>query len=177
MRGLPAIAVFEFRTRVSRISTWVYFAIFGAVAMFWTAAAGGAIAQAHVSFGSAKIWIDSPYALLQMYGFLGMLALTVIAAIMGRAVQQDFEHRTEAFFFTSPIGKGDYLGGRFVAAIGVLVVVLSSIPIGSGLALWLPGIDSDHIGPSARSRICCRTRRRSSRISPSSAASSSASRR
>ncbi|HLX29162.1 MAG TPA: M1 family aminopeptidase, partial [Casimicrobiaceae bacterium] len=147
MRTFAAIAAFEFRTRLSRISTWVYFAIFGAVAMFWTAAAGGAIAQAHVSFGSAKIWIDSPYALLQMFGFLGMFALTVIAAVMGRAIQQDFEHRTEAFFFASPIVKADYLGGRFVAAVGVLIVVLSSIPIGSALALLLPGIDSDRVGP------------------------------
>ncbi|HJU21247.1 MAG TPA: M1 family aminopeptidase, partial [Casimicrobiaceae bacterium] len=147
MRMFATIAAFEFRTRLSRISTWVYFAIFGAVAMFWTAAAGGAITQAHVTFGSAKIWIDSPYAIAQMYAFLGMFALTVIAAVMGRAVQQDFEHRTEAFFFTSPIGKADYLGGRFVAATGVLIVVLSSIPIGSALALLLPGIDPDRVGP------------------------------
>ncbi|HSC97714.1 MAG TPA: hypothetical protein VLI21_02335, partial [Casimicrobiaceae bacterium] len=45
------IAGFEFRTRVRRPSTWVYFAIFAALAMLWTAAAGGAISGAIVSFG------------------------------------------------------------------------------------------------------------------------------
>ncbi|HSU43304.1 MAG TPA: hypothetical protein VLN42_03720, partial [Casimicrobiaceae bacterium] len=63
MRAFTAVAGFEFRTRVTRISTWVYFAIFGALAMLWMAAAGGALRNAAVSFGSGKIWIDSPYAL------------------------------------------------------------------------------------------------------------------
>ena len=66
---------------------------------------------------------------------------------MGRAVQQDFEYRTENFFFTAPIRQVDYLGGRFVGAAAVLVVILSSIPLGSALALFLPGIDADRVGP------------------------------
>ena len=144
---LATIAAFEFRTRISRISTWVYFAIFGALAVLWVAAAGGVISGAIVSFGSGKIWIDSPYAIAQTFAFLGMAALTVIGAVMGRAVQQDFEHRTEAFFFTAPIRKVDYLAGRFVGAAAVLVVILSSIPLGSALGLLLPGIDADRVGP------------------------------
>ena len=48
MRNLLAIAAFEFRTRMKRISTWVYFAIFFALAMLWVAAAGGAIKGAIV---------------------------------------------------------------------------------------------------------------------------------
>src|SRR5690349_20632325 len=138
--ALATVAAFEFRTRIRRISTWVYFAIFGALAMLWIAAAGGAISGAIVSFGSGKVWIDSPYAIAQTFGFLGMASLTVLAAVMGRAIQQDFEYRAEAFFFTAPIPKAAYLGGRFVGAVAVLVVILSSIPIGSALGLLLPGI-------------------------------------
>src|SRR5262249_48623445 len=71
----------------------------------------------------------------------------VIAAVMGRAVQQDFEYRTEHFFFTSPIRKGEFLAGRFVGAVGVLVVVLSGIALGGAAGLLLPGIDPDRVGP------------------------------
>ena len=74
-------------------------------------------------------------------------ALTVIAAVMGRAVQQDFEYRTEHFFFTAPIGKWQYLGGRFAGAIGVLIVILSGIALGAVAGLLLPGIDPDRVGP------------------------------
>jgi hypothetical protein len=145
---MRAIATFEFRTRVKRISTWVYCAIFVALAMMWVAAAGGAITGATVAFGSGKVWINSPYAIAQTVAFLGMVSLTVVAAIMGRAVQQDFEYRVEPFFFTAPIRKGDYLAGRFAGAVAVLVLVLSSIPLGTALGLLLPGIDPDRVGPS-----------------------------
>jgi ABC-type transport system involved in multi-copper enzyme maturation permease subunit len=148
MRNVLTIAAFEFRTRAKRISTWVYFAIFFALAMLWVAAAGGVIQGAIVSFGSGKVWINSPYAIAQTVSFLGMVGLTVIAAVMGRAVQQDFEYRTGDFFFTAPIGKLEYLAGRFLGAIAVLVVVLSSIALGGAIGLFLPGIDPDRVGPS-----------------------------
>jgi hypothetical protein len=64
-----------------------------------------------ISFGSGKVWINSPFAIAQTVAFLGMAALTVIGAIMGRAIQQDAEYRTEAFFHTAPISRLAYLGG------------------------------------------------------------------
>jgi hypothetical protein len=42
----------------------------------------------------------------------GVFGVVVIAAFMGRAVQQDFEYQTFHFFFTSPISKRQYLLGR-----------------------------------------------------------------
>jgi uncharacterized membrane protein YhaH (DUF805 family) len=105
MSRFLAIAAFEFRGRLKRLSTWVYFVVFLALAMLWTAAAGGAFASAHVVFGSGKVWINSPYAISTIMGVLGLASLTVTAATMGRAVQQDFEYRAEHFFFTAPIRK------------------------------------------------------------------------
>ncbi|HET9339870.1 MAG TPA: M1 family aminopeptidase [Casimicrobiaceae bacterium] len=147
MGAFLAIAAFEARTRLRRLSTWVYFAIFVALSMMWVAAAGGAIEGAIVSFGSGKVWINSPFAIAQTVAFLGMAALTVIGAVMGRAIQQDAEYRTEAFFHTAPIGRLAYLGGRFAGAAVVLLVILSSIAIGSFAGLAIPGIDPDRVGP------------------------------
>jgi len=147
MGNLLAIAGFEVSTRLRRLSTWVYFIVFGALALLWTAAAGGVFADAAVVFDSSKVWINSPYAIQQTIAFLGLAALTVIAAIAGRAVQQDFENRTENFFFTAPIAKWHYLGGRFAGALVVMLVVLSSLSIGAFLGTFLPGIDPDRLGP------------------------------
>ncbi|MEO8849927.1 MAG: hypothetical protein ABI440_15035, partial [Casimicrobiaceae bacterium] len=71
-----AIAAFEFRQRFARLSTWVYFVVFVALAMLWTAAAGGAFAHANVVFGSGKVWINSPYAITQTIAFLGLAGMT-----------------------------------------------------------------------------------------------------
>ncbi|MEP7062914.1 MAG: hypothetical protein ABI881_10980, partial [Betaproteobacteria bacterium] len=148
MSRLVAIAAFEFRNRIRRLSTWVYFLVFLALSMLWTAAAGGAFPNANIVFGSGKVWINSPYAITQTIGFLGVAGLTVIAAVMGRAVQQDFEYRAEHFFFTAPIRKWQYVAGRFAGALGVLVVVFSSLALGVFCGTFFPGLDPDRLGPS-----------------------------
>ncbi len=143
-----AIAAFEFRSRLKLISTWVYFLVFFALSLLWIAAAGGLFKDANISFGSGKVAVNSPFALAQTVAVLGIFGITVMAAIMGRAVQQDVEYRTQGFFFTAPIGKLDYLGGRFVGAFFVLVVVFSSLGLGAFFATLLPGIDTERLGPN-----------------------------
>jgi ABC-2 type transport system permease protein len=145
---LFGIAGFELRTRLKRLSTWVYFVVFFALAMVWTAAAGGAFANANIIFGSGKVWINSPYAIAQTVAVLGMFGLTVVGALAGRAVQQDFEYRTEPFFFTAPIRKWEYLGGRFAGALIVLFVVFVSIALGVFAGTLLPNVDAERLGPT-----------------------------
>lgn len=143
-----AIAGFEFRSRLKLISTWVYFLIFFALALLWMAAAGGLFKDASISFGSGKVAVNSPFALMQTVVVLGLLGVTVMSAITGRAVQQDFEHRTQSFFFTSPIGKLQYLGGRFLGSLGVVMIVFASIGLGAFVATLLPGMDAERLGPN-----------------------------
>ena len=142
------IAGFEFRSRLKLVSTWVYFLVFFSLALLWIAAAGGLFKDASISFGSGKVAVNSPFALAQTVAVLGMFGITVMAAIMGRAVQQDVEYRTQSFFFTAPIGKLEYLGGRFVGALGVQLVVFASLGLGAFLATLLPGMDAERLGPN-----------------------------
>jgi hypothetical protein len=145
---LKTIALFELRTRLSRISTWVYFLVFFVISLLWIAAAGGLFKEANISFGSGKVFVNSPFAIAQTVSVLGMFGIIVMAAVMGRAVQQDYEYRAHHFFFTSPISKLDYLGGRFVGAFLVVLIIFSSIGLGGFLATLLPGMDAERLGPS-----------------------------
>src|SRR6185437_7910918 len=88
-----AIAAFELRTKLTRISTFVYFFVFAALAALWMAAAGGAFASTTIVFSTDKVYINSPYALSQTVTILGLLGMVTVAAFMGRAVQQDFEYQ------------------------------------------------------------------------------------
>ncbi|MEO8383768.1 MAG: hypothetical protein ABI583_00890, partial [Betaproteobacteria bacterium] len=145
---LSKIALFEFKTRAARVSTWVYFLVFFAIAALWIAAAGGLFKEANISFGSGKVFVNSPFAITQTISLLGMFGVIVMAAVMGRAVQQDAEYRSHHFFFTSPISKFDYLGGRFVGAFGVLLLIFTSIGLGAWFATLLPGMDAERLGPN-----------------------------
>lgn len=138
-----AIASFEARQRLKLLSTWVYFAGFFALALLWMAAAGGALKQANVSFGG--VMIDSPRSLMLTASYLGSFGVVVIAAMMGRSVQQDFEYDMQHFFFSAPISKAQYMFGRFLGAYLTLAIIFTSIMLGAWAGRYLPGIDPDKL--------------------------------
>jgi ABC-2 type transport system permease protein len=141
------IALFELRSRLKLISTWVYCVMYAFLAGLWMAAAGGAIASASVSVGSDKIFINAPFPLAIAITVLGFTGVTVIAAMMGRAVQQDFEYGTFHFFFTAPIAKRDYFFGRFIGAFLTLLLIFTSIAIGLQIGAHWPGVDPTKVAP------------------------------
>ncbi|MGO4379227.1 M1 family aminopeptidase [Pseudoduganella sp. RAF19] len=140
------IALFEAKQRLKLFSTWVYFSMFTLLAVLWMAAAGGVFKEAIVNFGG-RVLIDAPRSILLTASFLGCLGVIVIAAMMGRSVQQDFEYETHHFFFSAPIRKYQYMFGRFIGALAVLCVVFASIPFGTWLGTQVPGIDPERLAP------------------------------
>jgi ABC-2 type transport system permease protein len=146
MGPMLAIARFEAQQRLKLLSTWVYFAMFAALAMLWMAAAGGVFKEATVSFGG-RVMINAPRSIALTVAFLGCLGVIVTAALMGRSVQQDFEYEMQHFFFSAPIAKRDYVFGRFLGAWITLAIVFSSIVLGAWLGTLLPGIEPTRLGP------------------------------
>ena len=145
-----AIAFFEARQRLKLLSTWVYFAMFLALAMLWMAAAGGVFKEAVISFGG-KVFINAPRSIDLTCAVLGSLGVIVVAAMMGRSVQQDFEYDMHHFFFSAPIGKHAYVFGRFLGAYLTLAVVFASIVLGAWLGTFIPGIEPERLGPASLS--------------------------
>jgi hypothetical protein len=147
MRLLFAIARFEAGQRLRLLSTWIYFGMFLALAMLWMAAAGGVFRDAMVSFGG-RLLINAPRQIALTASFLGCFGVVVVAAVMGRSVQQDFEYEMQHFFFSAPIRKHHYVLGRFLGAFATLAVILSSIVLGAWLGTLIPGIEPDRLGPT-----------------------------
>jgi ABC-2 type transport system permease protein len=147
MQAMLAIALFEARQRLKLLSTWVYFLMFFALAMLWMAAAGGVFKEATISFGG-RVLINGPRSIAISAAILGSFGVIVVAAMMGRAVQQDFEYEMHHFFFSAPIGKHAYVFGRFLGAYATLAVIFASIVLGFWAGAWIPGIDADKIGPA-----------------------------
>ena len=141
------IALFEARQRLKLLSTWVYFGMFFAMALLWMAAAGGLLSEAQVSFGG-KILINTAFSITLTVTVLGSLGVIVMAAMTGRSVQQDFEYDMHHFFFTAPIGKHDYIFGRFLGALATLALVFTSVILGAWLGTYLPGIEPERLGPA-----------------------------
>src|SRR5215475_580713 len=131
---LASVLLFEFQQRLQRISTYVYFAVFFALGLLFTLMSGGAFAQASVDFGTGgKVLVNSPYALNGIITFICFFGIVVTAAIAGQATYQDIDSNSAVFFYTAPITKLDYLGGRFLAAVAIQVLIFCSV----GLGAWV----------------------------------------
>ncbi len=145
---MGAIIRFDLGRYFGAVSTWIYFAILGALAYFFMAASTGAFQGVTVAFGGGKVMSNSPFGLSAIISLLSYFGLLIVSALMGKAAFQDFEAQSHSFFFTSPISKASYLGGRFFAALLALIVIFSAVAIGLWLVTLMPFIDKARIGPN-----------------------------
>lgn len=136
---LKEIFLFELNYRKKRPATWVYFFIMVFIGLLTTSTDVIQIG------GSSNILKEnSPYSIAFIMSALAAVFGTFMAsAIMGVSVLRDFEHKTDAMFFTTPIKRSDYLLGRFAGSFLVLIFVLSGIVIGMMLGAAWPGITED----------------------------------
>ncbi len=145
---LASVFLFEFQQRVRRLSTYVYFAVFFALGLLFTLMSGGAFATASVDFGTGgKVLINSPYALNSIITYICFFGIVITAAIAGQATFQDIDNKTTDFFYTAPITKVDYLGGRFLGAFAVQLVIFASVGLGTWVGTLTPWLDKTRVGP------------------------------
>ena len=142
------VFLFELKYRFKRVATWLYFLLFLAIATFYGAILGGFF-DSQVSImlaGGGENLLNAPFALYTVISGIGFFGLFPIAAIMGVPVFRDFQYKTHAIFFTKPIDKFGYLGGRFLGSFLTALLVLTSIPLGIWLGLVLFGKLPERMG-------------------------------
>jgi len=145
---IASILAFEFSRRLRRISTYVYFLVFFGLGFLFVLMSGGAFAQATVDFGTGgKVLVTSPFALNQIIMFVSFFGVIVVAAIAGQATYQDLDSNSTAFFYTAPITKFDYLGGRFLGALAIQIVIFTSVGFGAFVGTRMPWLDPARVGP------------------------------
>jgi hypothetical protein len=139
---------FELNYYLRRISTWVYFAIFFGFAFLLINIAGGAweSVQMAVSGSGGSVKVNSPYVIANLVATLGLFGVMVTAALLGNAVFRDFEVGIHPLFFTTPISRASYLGGRFTGALLVNALIFASIPLGLLVGCAMPYLDADRFG-------------------------------
>ncbi len=145
---LMNIFLFELQQRLRRISTYVYFVVFAVLGCLFTLLSSGAFPGGSVEFGTGgKVLVNSPYALNSIITYISFFGIVITAAIAGQATYQDIDSKSTPFFYTAPISKLDYLGGRFFAAFVLQVLIFSSVGLGAWVGTLMPWIDQTRLGP------------------------------
>jgi ABC-type transport system involved in multi-copper enzyme maturation permease subunit len=148
MTEFLAIVRWELKLYLRRISTWVYFGILLAIAFFFVFVAGGGLADASLSLGTGgKVLANSPFSLSSLIPIISLLGVSITAALSGNALYKDYESHSDPLFYTTPVSKSAFLGGRFVGTLIVNGIVTTGIAIGAFAATVSPWVHADKIAP------------------------------
>jgi ABC-type transport system involved in multi-copper enzyme maturation permease subunit len=149
---LLPILLFELKYRLRRPATWIYFFLLFLMAFLLVTAAGGGFGTGvSISLGGdgQTVKINAPFSLNITTTILSVFGIIIASSLMGNPVYRDFEYRTHALFYTTPISKFGYLAGRFFGSYLITVLVFSGIGLGAALAGVMPWVEADRFLASA----------------------------
>ncbi|HEY8562776.1 MAG TPA: hypothetical protein VIL74_20530 [Pyrinomonadaceae bacterium] len=132
---------FEFAYQLRRASVWLYFALLSVIAFLFIV--GNYVDDAR----AGDFFVNSPVIIANVMVFGSLFWLLAAASVAGEAAARDAETRMHSLMYTAPIGKAQYLGGRFLAAFVINTLLLLALPAGVLLALRFSGIEPELLGP------------------------------
>ena len=138
------IAHFELKQGFRKISLWVYFLIFFAIACLIAHVLGGAFTGA--SMGNQGTKINSPLMIAEFQVVFSLIGVLIFAALFGNAGYRDFETNMHPLFFTKPVRPSSFFIGRFIGSFTLSLFVQLGICFGLIIGFLSPFIDQDALG-------------------------------
>lgn len=135
---------FELRQQLRAPLFWIVAAVFGALA-FALASTDAVI----VGGASGNVLRNAPLVIARLLGALTVLSTFLVTVFVAGAALRDFDQRTSELFFTTPIGRGAYLGGRFAAGGLAALAVMLACALGLAIGGLMPWIDAARLGPAS----------------------------
>lgn len=137
-----AVYRFELRYHLARPVTWLYFAAFAAGSFAFMSSDTIALAG-----GSGQVMRNAPWVLVRAMLLIVVLGQIVVAGLVGGSVMRDYQTGSHELVFTTPITRFEYLGGRFLGAFTVMVIVHAGMILGLAAGAAMPWMDSARVLP------------------------------
>ena len=123
----PAFAAFEIRYQLRNPVFWV------SVAIFFLLGFGLASSDA-VSFGSpGAVHENSPYTLTIAMALFATFYLFVITSFVANAVVRDDVTGFGPMIRATPVGRSQFLAGRFLGGLAIAILGYAAVPLGIAL--------------------------------------------
>ena len=132
----PEIARFELKYHLKSPLFYILFLIYFLLTFF-------AVTSDAVQIGGAlgNVNRNAPYVIMQTLLIMSIFGTLTTTAFVANSIHRDFELNTDSLFFSSPIKKWQYVGGRFAGSFAVAVLVyfgvITAIMVGSVMP-WVP---------------------------------------
>ncbi|MCW8806785.1 MAG: ABC transporter permease subunit, partial [Rhodanobacter sp.] len=138
------ICRFELRQQLKAPLLWIIAVVFGALAFTLVSTdaviAGGA---------SGNVLRNAPLVIVRLLTLLTVLSMFLVTVFVAGAALRDFDQRTSELFFTTPISRGAYLGGRFAAGYLAALAIMLVCALGIAVGGMMPWIDAARLGPAS----------------------------
>ncbi|GAO41921.1 ABC transporter permease/M1 family aminopeptidase [Flavihumibacter petaseus] len=132
---------FEFRYQVARWHTWLYPLVISFLVFLLTRE--NFLADALYD----DFYVNAPFVISFVSVFGTLVWILAAGVVAGEATGRDIQSGIHPLLFTTPISKQQYLGGRFLAALCINLIILLAVPAGILIAVYAPGVDPVAIGP------------------------------
>ena len=133
---------FELRYWIRGFMVYIFL---GIIALLFGFATGSDFVQVGEAIGNT--YRNAPYVIMEYYIGAGLLAALMVSAIYDSAASRDFATKFSDVLFSKPIGKWNYLVGRFSAATLIALIPSLGISIGMIVAGWVTRMDAERWGP------------------------------
>jgi ABC-2 type transport system permease protein len=139
---LRAIAGFELKYQVRSLLFAVLFIILFALTFALIAGdpADGLAASANVKW-------NSPYVVMMCLLLMSLLGTLTTAVFVVDSIHRDFALNTDALFFSRPVAKWQYMGGRFLGSFLAGMLIFAGVCLATLLGSFAPWIPKEHLGP------------------------------
>jgi ABC-2 type transport system permease protein len=135
---------FELRQQLKAPLFWIVAAAFGALAFALTSTDMVIIGGA-----SGNVLRNAPLVIARLLSVLTVLSVFLITIFVAGAALRDFDHRTSELFFSTPMTRGAYLGGRFAAGYLAALAIMLVCALGLALGGAMPWIDAARMGAAS----------------------------
>ena len=92
-----------------------------------------------------KEWHNAPLLIAKLTARFSVVGVLFAMVMVGRAVTRDFSAKIHEFFFTVPMSRASYLGGRFLGGLSANILIYSGIAM--GFIIGCLAIDPKYYGP------------------------------
>ncbi|PRY07277.1 peptidase M1-like protein [Pontibacter ummariensis] len=131
----------EFAYQIRSLSTWLYFCVVAVLAFLWV------IANYLSDAREGYFLLNAPIVIAAVTALCILFWLPLGGSVAGDAAARDVQTRMHSLTYTTPTSKATYLGGRFLAACLLNLVVLLSIPLSILFSLYFTGVEPEVMGP------------------------------
>jgi len=139
---LRAIAGFELKYQVRSLLFAVLFVLLFALtfALIASDPADGLAASTNVKW-------NSPYVVMMCLLLMSLLGTLTTAVFVVNSIHRDFELNIDSLFFSRPVAKWQYLGGRFLGSFLTGMLIFAGVCLATLLGSFAPWIPKEHLGP------------------------------